>query len=73
MPVSTECAAALLSFRYPSILVRYIKACCYWLKSLGIHCLHYAQCLFLFETNSKIKHVPNYSHRYRAEEKKKQA
>ena len=50
--------------------MRYIKACCYWLKSLGIHCLHYAQCLFLFETNSKIKHVPNYSHRYRAEEKK---
>ena len=50
--------------------MRYIKACCYWLKSLGIHCLHYAQCLFLFKTNSKIKHVPNYSHRYKAEERK---
>ena len=31
--------------------MRYIKAYCYWLKSWGIHCLHYALCLFLFETN----------------------
>ena len=31
-------------------------------KSLKIHCLHSALCLFLFETNSKNKQVPNYSH-----------
>ena len=44
---------------------------CYWLKSLGIHCLYYALCLFLLETNSKIKQVPNYSRTYKAEDKKK--
>ena len=44
------------------MLVRYIDAYCYRLKSLGIHCLHYALCLFLFETNSKNKQIPNYSH-----------
>ena len=47
-----------------------LNACCYWLKSLGIHCLHYALFLFLLETNFKIKHlVPNYSHTYKAEDK----
>ena len=33
-----------------SILVRYTDTCCFWLKSLGIHCLHYTQlcvCLYL--------------------------
>ena len=34
-------------------------------------CLHYALCLFLFETNSKIKQVPNYGHTYKAEDKNK--
>ena len=48
----------------------YFNACCYWLKSLGIHCLHYALFLFVLETNLKIKHlVPNYSHTYKAEDK----
>ena len=51
----------------------YFNACCYWsdwLKSLAIHCLHYALFLFLLETNFKIKHpVPNYSHTYKAEDK----
>ena len=48
----------------------YFNACCYWLKSLGIHCLHYALFLFVLETNFKIKHlVPNYSHTFKAEDK----
>ena len=38
-----------------------MKYCYYWLKSVGIHCSHYALCLFSLETNSKIKQVPNYS------------
>ena len=48
-----------------------VKYCCYWLKSVGIHCSHHALCLFLLKTNSKIKQVPNYSHTFKAEEKKK--
>ena len=32
------------------------------LNLLGIHCLHNVLCLFLFETNSKNKQVPKYSH-----------
>ena len=32
------------------------------LNLFGIHCLHNVLCLFLFETNSKNKQVPNYSH-----------
>ena len=52
--------------------MRYIKnKCLLLLKSLGIHCLHYALCLFLLETNSKIKQVPNYSHTYKTEDKNK--
>ena len=48
----------------------YFNACCNGLKSLGIHCLHYALFLFVLETNFKIKHlVPNYSHTYKAEDK----
>ena len=38
-----------------NILVRYINACClYWLKSLGIHCLHYALCLFYLKLILRI-------------------
>ena len=40
-------------------------------RTVGIYCWHYALCLFLFETNSKIKQVPNYSHIYKAEKKNK--
>ena len=34
----------------------------YWLKFLRIRCLHYFPYLVLFETNSRNKQVPNYSH-----------
>ena len=34
--------------KYDSILVRYTDACCFSLKSLGIHCLHYAKLCVCF-------------------------
>ena len=56
--------ALILKTDTDNILVRYINACCFWLKSLGSHCLHYTLYLFLLKTNSKNKHVPNYNHTY---------